>query len=89
MAHRNKTEIPVSLGIANKRECGDGLIDPKWKAKSQKLVDDDERLPRMQVSGPVTKAVRDRCEKDIVQGHGSMYDLKGLTARIELYDAGT
>jgi adenylate cyclase len=37
----------------------------------------------------VTKTVRDRCEKDIVQGDGSMYDLKGLAAPIELYDAGT
>jgi adenylate cyclase len=37
----------------------------------------------------VTKTVRDRCEKDIVQGDGSMYDLKGLGAPIELYDAGT
>jgi adenylate cyclase len=37
----------------------------------------------------VTKTVRDRCEKDIVQSHGSMYDLKGLAAPIELYDAGT
>ena len=37
----------------------------------------------------VTKTVRDRCEKDIVQGGGSMYDLKGLAAPIELYDAGT
>jgi adenylate cyclase len=37
----------------------------------------------------VTKTVHDRCEKDIVQGDGSMYDLKGLAAPIELYDAGT
>jgi adenylate cyclase len=37
----------------------------------------------------VTKTVRDRCEKDIVQGDGSIYNLKGLLAPIELYDAGT
>jgi len=37
----------------------------------------------------VTKNVRDRCEKDVVQGGGSMYDLKGLASPIELYDAGT
>jgi adenylate cyclase len=37
----------------------------------------------------VTKTVRDRCEKDIVRGDGSMYDLKGLAAPIELYDAAT
>jgi adenylate cyclase len=36
----------------------------------------------------VTKTVRDRCEKDIVQRDGSMYNLKGLAAPIELYDAG-
>jgi adenylate cyclase len=37
----------------------------------------------------VTKAVRDRCEKVIVRGDGSIYNLKGLLAPIELYDAGT
>jgi adenylate cyclase len=37
----------------------------------------------------VTKTVRDRCEKEIVQGDGSIYDLKGLGAPIELYNAGT
>ena len=36
----------------------------------------------------VTKTVRDRCEKDIVQGDGNIYNLKGLLAPIELYDAG-
>ena len=37
----------------------------------------------------VTKTVRDRCREGIVQGHASMYNLKGLGAPIELYDAGT
>jgi adenylate cyclase len=37
----------------------------------------------------VTKTVRDRCEKNIVQGDGSKYSLKGLGTPIELYDAGT
>ena len=36
----------------------------------------------------VTKVVRDRCEKDILQSDGCKYDLKGLAAPIELYDAG-
>lgn len=35
----------------------------------------------------VTKVVRDLCEKDI-QSDGRKYDLKGLAAPIELYDAG-
>jgi adenylate cyclase len=37
----------------------------------------------------VTKTVRDRCQKNIVQGDGNPYNLKGLRAPIELYDAGT
>ena len=36
----------------------------------------------------VTKTVRDRCDKDIVRGDGSSYNLKGLAAPVELYDAG-
>ena len=36
----------------------------------------------------VTKAVRDRCEKDTVQRNGNSYNLKGLPEPIELYDAG-
>lgn len=36
----------------------------------------------------VTKVVRDRCEKDMLQSDGYKYDLKGLAAPIELYDAG-
>jgi len=36
----------------------------------------------------VTKTVRDRCEEDIVRGSGSSYNLKGLAAAVELYDAG-
>jgi class 3 adenylate cyclase len=36
----------------------------------------------------VTRTVRDRCEKDIVRGDGSSYNLKGLAAPVELYDAG-
>lgn len=36
----------------------------------------------------VTRTVRDRCEKDIVRGDASIYDLKGLAAPVELYDAG-
>jgi adenylate cyclase len=35
----------------------------------------------------VTRAVRDRCAKDVVQGDGSVHDLKGFGAPIELYDA--
>jgi adenylate cyclase len=34
----------------------------------------------------VTGTVRDRC--DIVRGDGSSYNLKGLAAPVELYDAG-
>ena len=37
----------------------------------------------------VTKSVRDRCPKGIVQSEGTRYSLKGLGAPIELYDAGT
>lgn len=36
----------------------------------------------------VTGTVRDRCDKDIVRGDGSSYNLKGLAAPVELYDAG-
>ena len=36
----------------------------------------------------VTGTVRDRCGKDAVSGHGTPYDLKGLAAPIDLYDAG-
>ena len=36
----------------------------------------------------VTGTVRDRCGKDAVFGHGTPYDLKGLAAPIDLYDAG-
>jgi adenylate cyclase len=35
----------------------------------------------------VTKAVRDRCAKDVVKGDGSVHDFKGFGAPIELYDA--
>jgi adenylate cyclase len=35
----------------------------------------------------VTQAVRDRCEKDAIQGSGNSYDLKGLSEPIELFDA--
>ena len=36
----------------------------------------------------VTRTVRDRCEKDIVRGDAGSYNLKGLAAPVELYDAG-
>jgi adenylate cyclase len=36
----------------------------------------------------VTGTVRDRCGKDAVSGHGTPYDLKGLAAPIDLFDAG-
>jgi adenylate cyclase len=37
----------------------------------------------------VTTAVRDRCGGDIIHDRGNSYDLKGLAALVELYDAGT
>jgi class 3 adenylate cyclase len=36
----------------------------------------------------VTAAVRDKCEKDMVHGEGTKFELKGLATPVELYDAG-